>query len=84
MQLTTNEWLSYRVGLLEARMESVISRGDDRWSLVMSYLAKQNGHGKKHSLPWLQISAYGATALFSLLGITVPERLAALLKMLMH
>ncbi len=76
--------ITYRIGRLEAGLESVTSRADDRWGLVMLHLQKTaNGHGKR-SIPWIQIVAYGATAVFSVLGITLPEKVAALLRALMH
>ncbi len=76
--------ITYRIGKLEAGLESVTSRADDRWGLVMLHLQKTaNGHGKR-PFPWIQMAAYGAAAIFSLLGITLPEKVAAVLRMLMH
>jgi hypothetical protein len=85
MQPMDLAWMAYRIGKLEAGLASVTSRADDRWGLVMLHLRKSsNGNGHKRSVPWIQIAAYGATAIFSLLGIAVPEKIAALLRMLMH
>lgn len=75
--------LGMHIGELRAGIRSVNSRVDDLREVVMHLLRERKaGHSK--GIPWIQIAAYGATAIFSLLGITVPEKVAAVLRALMH
>lgn len=80
MQLTD---MAHRIGKLESGLESLISRGDDRWNLVLILLRK-NGNGHARRFPWMQLAAMGTVALTSLLGLISPEKAAGILRALAH
>ena len=51
-------------------------------SARLAMLEKARGKGLK--LPWASIAIYGGMGLLSLLGITIPEKVATFLKLLAH
>lgn len=79
--------MGIQLGELRAGIRSAHTRVDELradFREVVVLLLRDRKDGKAHKLPWVQILAYGATAIFSVLGITLPEKIAALLRALMH
>lgn len=80
--------ITYRIGKLEAGLASAHSRAANHWELLMVIARerRENGDGRlKHKLMrWLRIAGYGIAALLSVLGITLPEKVAEFLKALTH
>jgi hypothetical protein len=79
--------ITYRIGKLEAGLASAHTRAANQWELLMVIARehRENGDGlKRKIMRWLRIAGYGLMALLSVLGITLPEKVAAFLKALMH
>lgn len=79
--------MGIEIGELRAGIRSAHTRVDELRAdvrEVVVHLLRERKAGGRHKLPWMQIAAYGATAIFSLLGITLPEKVAAILLALTH